>query len=115
MNIIKPVYAKITNPVLVKQNIGDDPKAYINSALQTVISIFFIFGLIYFIYHFIISGYHMISSQGDPKKYEEAQHALLYSLLGIGIIFSVFAILKVVGTIFGIEGLGQLEITWPTL
>jgi hypothetical protein len=115
MNLIKPIYAAITNPVLTNQKINENPKSYVNSAIQTIISIFFIFGLVYFIYHFILAGYKMIASQGDPKKYEEAQHALLYSLIGIIIIFSVFALLKLVGTIFGITGLDGLTITWPSL
>jgi hypothetical protein len=118
MNLIKPIQAIVKNPVLNDKAISDinrDPQVYMNGAIQTVISVFFIFGLVYFVYHFILAGYHMISSQGDPKKYEESQKALLYSLFGIIIIFSIFAILKLLGTLFGIEGLGQLKINWPTL
>ena len=122
MKLIKPIHAIICNPVLedcsqvADTGIGGQPKTYINNAVQSIITIFFIFGLIYFIYHFILAAYKMIASQGDPKKYEEAQHALLYSIIGIGIIFSVFAILKLVGTIFGIQGLGDLSgISWPSL
>jgi hypothetical protein len=115
MKLIKSVHAIVTNPVLNNQKINDNPQGYFNSAIQSVISVFFIFGLVYFIYHLVLSGYHMISSQGDPKKFEEAQKSLLYAFLGIIIIFSIFAIVKLVGTIFGIEGLGQLKISWPTL
>ena len=57
----------------------------------------------------------MISSQGDPKKFEEAQKSLIYSLLGLALIFIVFAILKLIGTVFGITGLEGLTITWPSL
>ncbi|MFA6184545.1 MAG: hypothetical protein WCT51_02605 [Candidatus Shapirobacteria bacterium] len=106
----------ITNPVLKNSsNISSNPTGYFNSAIQTMISLFFIFGLIYFIFHLVLAGYKMISSQGDPKKYEEAQHSLIYSLIGIAIVFSIFALLKIVGTIFGITGLESLTITWPSL
>jgi hypothetical protein len=106
----------IINPVLKNStNISSNPTGYTNSVIQTIISIFFIFGLIYFIYHMVLSGYKMISSQGDPKKYEEAQHSLIYALIGIAIVFSIFALLKIVGTIFGITGLDSLTITWPSL
>ena len=116
MFLIKPIQAAITNPVLKNsESIGSNPTGYTNNALQSIITVFFIFGLIYFIYHFILGGYKMIASQGDPKKYEEAQHALLYSIIGIIIIFSVFALLKVVGSIFGINGLDTLTISWPSL
>jgi len=117
MKLIKPIQAIINNPVLKNSdNIANRPTIYINNVIQVMISIFFIFGLIYFFYHFILGAYKMIASQGDPKKYEEAQHALLYSIIGIVVIFSVFAILKLVGSIFGIKGLGDLSgIPWPSL
>lgn len=115
MNIIKPVYAEITNPVLKNQGIAGNPKIYFNSVIQTFISLAFIFGIIWFVYHFIMAGYKMMSSQGDPKKYEEAQHTLLSSLLGLGLVFSVFVVLKVVGSVFGISGLNSLTIMWPSL
>ena len=115
MNIIKPVQAVVNNPVLNKQNISSDSTNYFSSVIQSLISVLFVFGVIYFIYHFILAGYKMISSQGDPKKYEEAQHALLYSLIGVAIIFSVFALLRLVGNLFGITDLGKLQINWPSL
>jgi hypothetical protein len=117
MSLVKQVQAVICNPVLknCETEIQQRPTAYINDVIQSLISVFFIFGLIYFIYHFVLSGYSMVSSMGDPKKYEAAQHALLYSLIGIAIIFSVFALLRLVGYLFGIDGLGTLEIKWPTL
>lgn len=106
----------IINPVLKNsESISSNPTGYTNSAIQTVISLLFIFGVIYFVFHFVLAGYHMISSQGDPKKYEEAWHGFLYSLIGIAVIFSVFVILKLVGTIFGITGLESLTISWPSL
>jgi len=108
MSLIKPVQAVINNPVLNNQGISNDSTGYMNSVIQSLISVLFIFGLIYFVYHFILAGYKMISSQGDPKKYEEAQHALLYSLVGVVIIFSVFALLRLLGNLFGITGLGTL-------
>ncbi|MFA7676057.1 MAG: hypothetical protein WCY28_01440 [Candidatus Shapirobacteria bacterium] len=115
MKLIKPVQAIVNNPVLKNQNISNNSTGYMNSVIQSLISVLFIFGLIYFVYHFILAGYKMISSQGDPKKYEEAQHALLYSLIGIAIIFSVFALLRLIGNLFGIDDLGKLEINWPSL
>lgn len=115
MNLIKPVFGQITNPVLPSTADIGNGQTYFNSVLQTIIEILLLFGVFYFVVHFILAGYHMISSMGDPKKYEESQHALLYSLMGIAIVFLVFAILKIIGTIFGLEGLERLEINWPGL
>ena len=106
--------AEITNPVL-KPGISSNPSGYVNNIIQTIISIFMIVGVVYFIWHFIMAAYHMISSNGDPKKWEEAQKSILYSFVGIIIIFSLFAILKFVGTVTGVPGLQQLKLTWPSL
>lgn len=108
--------AEITNPVLPNSsNISSNPTGYVNRVIQTVISIFMIVAVVYFIWHFVMAAYHMISSNGDPKKWEEAQKAILYSLIGLLIVFSLFAILRFVGTVVGVPGLQNLKLTWPSL
>ncbi len=108
--------AQITNPVLNQsENISGNPTGYVNNVIQSIISIFMIVGTVYFIWHFVMAAYHMISSNGDPKKWEESQKAILYSFVGIIVIFSLFAILKLVGTVTGVSGLKELKLTWPTL
>ncbi len=116
MFFIKPLYAKIGNPLLPNSDeISDQPSNYVNNVIQSIFTIFFIVAVVYFIWHFVMAAYHMISSQGDPKKWEQAQKEILYSLVGIVIVFSIFAILKLAGTLFGISALETLEITWPSL
>jgi hypothetical protein len=113
--IIKPAYA-INNPVL--RNSEDqvaNPTNYINNVIQTIISIFFIVAVLYFTWYFVMSAYHMISSNGDAKKLEESRNSIVNAFLGIVIVFALFAILKFVGTILGIEGLGTLKLSWPSL
>lgn len=115
MNLIKPVFAVITNPVLKTNVTQATSGTYVNNIIQTFVTLLIIVGVLYFVINFIMAGFHMISSQGDPKKFEEAQKSLIYSLLGITIVFIIFAILKLIGHIFGITGLDTLTITWPSL
>jgi hypothetical protein len=115
MKLIKPIIAQITNPTLNSQNISEKPEGYVNSTIQTVIDMFFIVGTIYFVWHIVFSAYHLIASNGDPKKYEESLRSIVNALVGILIIFSIFGILKLVGTVFGISGLESLSIKWPTI
>lgn len=106
----------ITNPLLPNSStIASSPKTYFNNVIQAVVSIFMFVAAIYFFWHFLFAGYHLIASQGDPKKIESAKNELTHSLLGLGVVFSVFAILSFVGTVFGIPGLKELKITWPTI
>lgn len=115
MKLIKPILAQITNPVLKNNDISTDPENYVNSTIQTIIDIFFIVGTVYFVWHIVFSAYHLIASNGDPKKYEESLRSIVNALVGILIIFSIFGILKLVGTVFGITGLENLSIGWPSI
>jgi len=115
MKLIKPILADITNPVLNQNVTQSSSGTYVNSIIQTFITLLIIVGILYFVINFILAGYHMISSQGDPKKFEEAQKSLTYSILGITLIFIIFAIIKIIGSVFGITGLENLKITWPSL
>ncbi|MFA5895143.1 MAG: hypothetical protein WC851_05205 [Candidatus Shapirobacteria bacterium] len=107
--------AVICNPVLKNCTSSTAPKAYVNNVLSVVFSIFFIVAVIYFIWHFIFAGYHLIASDGDPKKWESGKNEMVWAGVGLGVVFSVFAILKFIGLVFGIPGLSALTITWPTL
>ena len=105
----------ICNPLLKDCTNVTDPTGYANSIIQSVFSIFFIVGIIYFIWHFIMGAYHFISQEGDQKKIETAKHEFTYALLGLVVMFLVYAILKFIGTVTGIKGLNTLQILWPTL
>ncbi len=122
MQLIKSIYA-VCNPILepgcdtdsAKNKIANSPIVYTNNVIQTIVTLFIMVGVIYFIWHVVMSAYHMISSQGDPKKWEEAQKSLTYSVVGVVVVFSIFVILKFIGIVFGINGLETLEIAWPNL
>lgn len=105
----------IINPALNNALSSTDPKAYTNNVLSAVVSMFFIVGLIYFFWHMIFAGLHLIGSDGDPKKFESGKNELTYSILGLFVIFSIYGIMKLVGYVLGITGLESLSISWPTL
>ncbi|MFA5532108.1 MAG: hypothetical protein WDA13_00725 [Candidatus Shapirobacteria bacterium] len=116
MDFIKPIYAQIINPALKdSESIVADPSTYVNSVIQSIFSVFFIVAVVYFIWHFVMAAYHMISSQGEPDKWKAAQKSILYSLVGIVLVFSIFAILKFVGIVTGVQGLQNLKLIWPSL
>lgn len=113
--IVKPAYATVCNPLLNNCNQVTAPVTYFDSVIKALISIFFFVGVLYFLWHFIMSAFHMISSDGDSKKFEEARSGLTYALLGLVVTFSVFAILKFIGSVFGITSLESLNLLLPTL
>lgn len=112
----KSATAIICNPLLsTNASCRADPTIYANNVLSAIISIFFIVGIIYFIWHIVFAGYHFIATEGDPKAYENAKNQITYSMVGIVVIFSIFGLIKFIGTVLGITGLENLSITWPTL
>ena len=115
IKLTEPVFAKIKNPLLPDTVHIDQPQLYFNNVIQTIFTIFFIVAVIYFIWHVIMAGYRLMDARGDTKKLEESQTDLTNAFIGIVIIFSIFAILKLLGIVFGIEGLQELKISWPDL
>jgi len=115
MTLIKPILAAIKNPLLPDTVHVDQPQLYFNNVIQTIFTIFFIVAVLYFIWHIIMAGYRIMDARGDTKKLEGSQTDLTNAFIGIAIIFSVFALLKFIGIIFGIDGLQQLQIPWPDL
>ena len=115
INLVKPVYAVICNPVLKDCTSSTDPEGYTNNVLRGVISILLLVTIIYFMWHVIFAGYHLIATDGDQKKLATAKAELTNSIVGIIAIFCIFAIIRFVGTVLGIQGLENLNLTWPTL
>jgi|SRR3989339_760447 len=111
----RPVMAVICNPVLKNCTSSTDPEGYTNNVLQGVISILILVAILYFFWHVVFAGYHLIATDGDQKKFETAKAELTNSIVGIIAIFCVFAIVKFIGFVLGIQGLENLTITWPTL
>lgn len=105
----------IKNPLLPSNEQVVNPENYVSGVIQAVISIFLIVGVIYFLWHFVFSGYHMIASNGDPKKFETAKDGLVWSIMGIIVIFSVFALIRLIGVVVGIPSLGTLQLNFPAL
>jgi len=118
MNLIKPAFAAISNPILnskLTDQASQNPQAFTANIIQTLISLLMLVAVIYFFYFFIMGGYHFITSEGDSDKIKTARKQITYAFIGIFVVFSVFVILKLIGTIFGVSGLETLQFTIPSL
>jgi cytochrome bd-type quinol oxidase subunit 2 len=109
------VYAQIHNPIF-----GDSPPAeggreFISKFITFLIKFFLVGGVLLFLIYFIIGAYKWITSQGDKNKIQEAQKTISYAVIGLTVVFMLFVIIKLVGTVFGIEALKNLKLIIPTL
>ena len=58
-------------------------------------------------------GVRFITSGGDPKSVESAKKTMTYALLGLAVIFSIFAIFKVIQIATGVDILSKFQIVQP--
>lgn len=113
--MINSTYA-IDNPIITdSQKWSSDPTGFVDNVVSSLVSLFIIIAILYFFANILHAGYLYILSKGDKNKVQEVNEKASYSFIGIVVVFSVFALLKLIGFLFGIKGLETLQLTWPTL
>ncbi len=111
-NPSEDITGKISNPVL-PHTLSTIPGAlYLSKILKTGVSLVLIVGIVIFFFIFTSGGVKWLSSSGDKSKLESAQKQISSGLVGLVILLSAFAIIKLIETLFGID---LLNITLPTL
>ena len=105
----------LKNPVLEPSIRNLKGVAFFNRALPFFIHWLILIGFFTFLIYFILGGLKFITSKGDKTKIEEAQQQLTNGFIGMIIVFSVFAVIKLLGSVLGISGLQDLQIVLPQL
>lgn len=103
---------KVYNPALPNTLSTTKGTSFLQKILQLGISLALVIGAIIFFFMMLAGGINWITGGGDKPKMESAQKQITHSLIGLAILFSAFAIIKLVGSLFGID---LLKITLPTL
>lgn len=109
--LLAPVYAAESISIGSKT---DDFEALENLTAQGIISgaislILIIVALVFF-FILVIGGLRWVTSGGDEKKVGDARNQITNALIGLAIVFASWAIMKLIGTVFGIDILGDLTI-----
>ena len=102
----------IVNPVLPDELSALSGETFLQKLLRVIILLFLIVGSIYFFFTLIMGGIKWISSGSDKAGLESAQKQLTNAFVGLAILFSSFAIIKLIEYVFGIS---ILEFSLPTL
>ena len=107
--IIPPVYAALE---LKPQ--GDDfsalEKVTAPNIISGAISLVLIITSLVFFFILILGAFKWITSNGDEKKIAAARAQITNALIGVILIFSVWAILSLINTLFGIKILDGFSI-----
>lgn len=97
----------ITNPVFKGTMLENwfllGPTAFFSAIIPKIITLILIVGSIIFFFMLLIGGVQWISSGGDKAALEAAKGRITSALVGIVILFSAFAIIKLVETFFGVD------------
>lgn len=105
----------IINPILGSPATGASGNAgvtFLQKFIPAAISLGLLIGVVIFFFILIIGGIQWISSGGDKQALEGARGKISNALIGLVILFAVFAIIQLLNTFFGIH---ILNLTLPTV
>ncbi len=95
---------------------GDDWSTLGNLTISSIVSglirlTLVIVSLVFFAI-LVLGGVRWITSQGDKQAVQDARNQITHALIGLAIVFVAWAIVRLIGNLFGVDIL-NLEI--PTL
>jgi hypothetical protein len=105
----------ITNPVLGNPPSGASGNAgvtFLQKAIPAAITLGFVVGIIVFFFMLLIGAIKWISSAGDKTALEGARSTITNALIGLVILFALFAIIQLINTFFGLH---LMNLTLPTI
>lgn len=104
---VSPNDADIINPVIKGRldNIFDAPNAsqFLAELLPNFVGLMFVVGTVFFIFMMLVGAVQWIMSGGDKAAIEGARGRITSALVGIILLFSTFALVKIIETFFGID------------
>lgn len=104
MNKLIAAGGTITNPVLPSK-LGDSPDSvgYLQKMIPTVVTLLLIGGSLFFFFNLIMGAIQWISSGGDKEGLSKAKGRITSALVGLVILFAVFAIIQLIENFFGVN------------
>ena len=93
----------INNPALSNRIAGLTSEEFLSRLLSVVLGLAFIIGSLAFFFIFIVGAIEWITSGGDKVKVDDARRKLTNALVGLILLFSIFAIANLIDTVFGVN------------
>lgn len=97
-----PAYAEDIN--LTPQSFGSELTGLtVSGIVSGAISLVMLVVALVFFFILIAGGLKWVMSEGDQKAVEAARAQITNALIGLAIVFAAFAIISLIGTVFGIS------------
>lgn len=113
-HLVPVAYAASDKTIQLTQKAGSQFSPIENLTIGGIISgaislVMLAVSLIFF-FILIMGGLKWVMSEGDQKAVESARNQITNALVGLAIVFAAFAIMKLIGVVFGIDIIGNLTI-----
>ncbi len=93
----------VVNPILPNNLTSMSGVDFIAALLKTIIGVALLVGVVVFFFSFLIGAVKWITAGGDKGKLEDAKNQIQNSLIGLLILFSIFAVLSLVQVVFNVS------------
>lgn len=106
----------ITNPALSARLQSMTGGQFLGSLISSLIGLALIIAALVFFFMLLIGGIQWMTSGGDPKAVESARGRITNAIIGLTIVFSVWAIMMILEAFLGItivSGVINLPIIGP--
>ncbi len=103
--MLTPIYAQATVASVCEGSYDPDsptPYAIVCPAIK-VLNVLILFGGAFFLGMVFLTAYKYSMAWGDPKGIQGAHNTATFAVVGLLFVVGVFAILRIVGTIFSID------------
>jgi hypothetical protein len=112
---IAPIYAADTNIQIQSETSQFQPlqNLTVDGIISGGISIALVVVSVVFFFILVLGGLKWVTSGGDEKKVGEARSQITNALIGLAIVFAAWAIMNLIGRVFGITIIGN-SLTIPT-
>jgi hypothetical protein len=102
----------ITNPALSENLKGLSGEQFLTKLLSNLIAYCLIAAAILFAFMILTGGIRWITSTGDKGKLELAQAQITHAIIGLGVVFLLYAMINIINVVFGVD---LLKLTLPKL
>ncbi|MFA6518220.1 MAG: pilin [Candidatus Shapirobacteria bacterium] len=112
LSLVVPAYAQQQIKLQPKAGGGWDSLTGLTAGgiISGAISLIMLVVALVFFFMLVWGGLRWVMSQGDSKNVEGARNQITNALIGLAIVFAAWAIMKLIGTVFGIDILGTLTV-----
>lgn len=98
----------IYNPALKRLVGRGEGIDIINRILENVIGIILVIGVVVSLIFMVVGAIQWMTAGSDKAKLESARGKVVSAVIGLIVLFAVFAIMRLIGAFFGIEALENL-------